>query len=61
MKISNNDPSIIENKLAIEPNSINNWLSLHPGKCKSMLFASKCKSKNVSDFRVVLNGITINS
>ncbi len=44
------DPKVIEAKWASELNCINNWLIennllLHPGKCESKLFTSKCKCK----------------
>ncbi len=64
--VSYKDPKVTETKLAIELNSINNWViennaSLHPRKCESMLFASKRKCKRISDFNVVLNGTTVNA
>lgn len=64
--VSDRDPKIIEQKLALELNSVNNWLienklSLHPGKCESILFGSKRKCKKVSDFKINFNGNIIES
>ena len=46
------DKNVIENKLSQELNSVNQWLvenklSLHPGKCEAILFASKRKCKKI--------------
>jgi hypothetical protein len=64
--VSDYDPKLIELKLAIELESINKWLienklSVHPGKCETILFASKRKCKKVKDFRVKFGEITIES
>ena len=44
--VTDKDPSVIETKLAIELESVNMWLienklTLHPGKCESILFGSQ--------------------
>jgi hypothetical protein len=62
--VSDKDPKLIEAKLAVELQSINQWLienklSLHPGKCEAILFASKRKCKKVLNFSVNFNDTTI--
>jgi len=64
--VSDRNPKAIEQKLSVELDSVNKWLiqnklSLHPGKCESILFGSKRKIKKVSEFKVNLNGTTIDS
>ena len=49
------DPKKIEKKLATELKSVNQWLienklSLHPGKCEAILFATKRKISRVPSF-----------
>ncbi len=64
--VSHKDPKVIENKLSTELQSVNNWLienklTCHPGKCETMLFGSKRKIKQISDFSVNFNGTSITS
>ena len=64
--VSDKDPRIIEQKLAEELGSVNKWLienklTLHPGKCEAILFASKRKCSKTKDFKVQYNGSTIES
>ena len=63
---SDKDPNIISQKLASELESCNTWLienklSLHMGKCESILFGSKRKCKKIADFTIECNGQSIKS
>ena len=56
------DPRVIENILSTELQSVNQWLienklSLHPGKCEAILFASKRKANE--NFCIKFNDINI--
>ena len=58
------DPKVIEERLATELNSVNQWLvenklCLHPGKCEAILFASKRKCKKHRNFCVKFNNTNI--
>ncbi len=62
--VSGKDPTVISEKLSTKLQSCNKWLiennlSLHPGKCESILFASKRKCKKVKTFVVTCNGHNI--
>ena len=62
--VSHKDPKYIEAKLEKELNSVNSWLienklSLHPGKCESILFGSKRKCKKITNFSVKYNDTEI--
>ncbi len=62
--VSGKDPVAISEQLSTELQSCNRWLiennlSLHPGKCETILFASKRKCKKVKSFVVSCNGHTI--
>ena len=54
------DPKAIETKLSKELTSVNQWLienklSLHPGKCESILFGTKRKINRIPSFCVNFN------
>jgi hypothetical protein len=58
------DPNVIADSLSQELQSCNKWLiennlSLHPGKCETILFTSKRKCKKVESFIVTCNDQTI--
>ena len=62
--VSDKDPKAIEQKLEMELKSTNNWLienklTSHPGKCEAILFGSKKKCRQVTDFSVKFNGTSI--
>lgn len=64
--MAHKDPDVISKTLASELNSCNNWLienklSIHYGKCESVLFGSKRKCKMVDNFSITCNGHTITS
>ncbi len=40
---------------------IENKLTLHPDKCEAIIFASKCKCKQVCDFSVQVNDTYVKS
>jgi len=58
------DPKTIEEKLAVELSAVNHWLienklSIHPGKCESILFAAKRKINQVPSFGIKFNDVDI--
>ena len=61
---SDKDHKVIEKKLSDELKAVNQWLienklSLHPGKCESILFASKRKINQIPSFSIKFNNIDI--
>jgi hypothetical protein len=61
---SHKNPEFISQKLGEELESCNEWLvdnklSAHFGKTKSILFSAKEKFKTVSDFQINCNGHVI--